>query len=303
MEMIPNLDPNNMVIFYVVVTQNSLTSAAKKLCLTQPAITYRLKSLEEYTRVKLFEIKNHQVLLTPSGEEVFKYAKEIYQQLVSADNFLKSIRESNLRVGIASIYNAVVSPVLNAIFEEQKSEVKLTVESGNAFDMVQNVIDSRLDLAIVPGFDYSHEKLKKIQISQPMKLVCFAGKDQVIRSAPLDWKDLNTYPLVGGPQSSVVRRMLNKTFESKGIEMADLAAEVDNVEWCITLVEYGRGLSFAFLTDIEKRVAQGKLKIVPMKEDIYLSAEAVMLPDLFISPIIERFLSMVKQAFVKGDTR
>ena len=80
MEEFTNLDPNNLVIFYFVATEKSLTAAADKLHLTQPAITYHIKLLEEYTRVKLIEFKKHQVILTPPGKEVFKYAQEIFQQ-------------------------------------------------------------------------------------------------------------------------------------------------------------------------------------------------------------------------------
>jgi LysR family transcriptional regulator, transcriptional activator of the cysJI operon len=297
METFPNLDPNNLVIFYVVVSEKSLTSAAEKLFLTQPAISYRLKSLEEYTRVKLLEFKKHQVFLTPAGEELFKYAGEIYQQLVSADRYIRTVRESNLRVGIASIYSTTVSPVLNTLFEEQSPDVKLTVESGNAFEMVQNVLDSRLDLAIVPRFNYSNEKLKTIAVSDPLKLVCFAGMDQVIDHPPLDWKDLNKYPLVGGPPTSVVRRMVEEKYKSLGIEMRPLAAEVDDIGWCITLVEHGKGLSFAFYTDIEKQISEGRLKIIELKEDLFLSAEAVIPPGMYMSPIIDKFISMVKLAF------
>lgn len=297
MENFPNLDPTNLVVFYVVVTEKSLTSAAEKLFLTQPAITYRIKSLEEYTRVKLLDIKKHQVFLTPAGEEVFKYAREIFQQLSGADRYIKSIRESNLRVGIASVYNATVAPVLNAIFEEQKPEMRFTIENGNSFEMVQSVLDSKLDIAIVPRFNYTTEKVKTVEISVPIKLVCFAGREQVIDKQPLDWKYLNNYPLVAGPQSSVVRRLINEQFRAHGIEMRPLTAEVDNVEWCIALVERGKGLSFALWPDIEKRVNENQLKIVHLTDYIYLSADAIMPQGIFVSPIINRFLSMVKQAF------
>jgi DNA-binding transcriptional LysR family regulator len=302
MEVFPNLDPNNLVIFYVVVNEKSLTSAAEKLFLTQPAISYRLKSLEEYTRVKLMEIKKHQVLLTPSGEEVYKYAREIYQQLVSADRFIRTVRESNLRVGIASIYSTTVSPVLNTLFEEQNSEVKLTIESGNAFEMVQNVVDSKLDLAVVPHFNYSEEKLKAIAVSEPIKLVCFTGRDQTIDQQPLDWKDLNLYPLVGGPPTSVVRRMVEDKFKSIGMEMRPLAAEVDDIGWCITLVEHGKGLSFAFYADIEKQINEGRLKTIALKEDLFVSAEAVIPPGIYMSPIIDKFIRMVARAFKQRKT-
>jgi LysR family transcriptional regulator, transcriptional activator of the cysJI operon len=298
METFPNLDADNLVVFYVVATEKSLTAAAEKLFLTQPAITYRIKTLEEYTRVRLLEIKKHQVTLTPPGQEVYKYAREIYQQLVGADRFIKSIRESNLRVGIASIYNNMVSPALNAIFEEPQSEGKLTIESGNAFIMVQNVIDSSLDLAIVPRFNYANDKLKSVEVSQPMKLHCFTNKDQVIRQQPLNWKDLNEYPLVSGPPSSAVRQILMDQFKNEGIEMKPLAAEVDNIDWCINLVEHGKGLSFAFYSAIEPQIKEGRLKLIELTEDLFLSAEAVMSQDLFMNPIVNRFIAMVKQAFV-----
>jgi len=202
METFPSLDADNLVVFYVVATEKSLTAAAEKLFLTQPAITYRIRTLEEYTRVRLVEIKKHQVTLTPPGQEVYKYAREIYQQLAGADRFIKSIRESNLRVGIASIYNNIVSPALNAIFDESKNDVKLMIESGNAFSMVQNVADSSLDLAIVPRFNYANDKIKRVEVSAPMRLYCFAGKDQVIHQQPLKWEDLNSYPLVRRPPTS-----------------------------------------------------------------------------------------------------
>jgi DNA-binding transcriptional LysR family regulator len=163
--------------------------------------------------------------------------------------------------------------------------------------MVQSVLDSRLDLAIVPRFNYTNEKLKSVDVSGPIKLICFAGRDQVINKQPLDWEDLYNYPIVTGLQTSVVRRMIDEQLKSKGIEVRPLAIEVDNVGWCIALVEYGKGLSFAFMVDIEKKVNEGQLKIVRLSEDLYLSAVAVMRPGVFISPIIERYLSMVKQAF------
>jgi DNA-binding transcriptional LysR family regulator len=297
MENFPSLDADNLVVFYVVASEKSLTAAAEKLFLTQPAITYRIKTLEEYTRVRLIEIRKHQVTLTPPGQEVYKYAKEIFQQLVSADRFIKSIRESNLRVGIASIYGAMVSPVVNAIYEEEQFKVKLTIESGNAFDMVQNVTDSRLDLAIVPRFDYANNKLKSVEISHPIKLFCFAGRDQIIRKQPLNWKDLSEYPLVSGPPTSVVRRMIFEKFKNIGVEMPPLAAEVDNIGWCINLVEHGKGLSFAFMPDIEQQIKSGGVKIVALDEDLYLSADAVMSQDLFMNPIVNRFITMVKGAF------
>jgi DNA-binding transcriptional LysR family regulator len=52
-----NLDAHQLIIFYYVAKEESVTLAAEKLCLTQPTVTYHLKSLERFAGVKLFNIK------------------------------------------------------------------------------------------------------------------------------------------------------------------------------------------------------------------------------------------------------
>jgi len=54
------------------------------------------------------------------------------------------------------------------------------------------------------------------------------------------------------------------------------------------------------MNDIERKINEGRLKIVRLEDDLYVSAEALMPSGIFINPIIERFISMVKQAFNKA---
>lgn len=294
--MMPNLNPNDLVIFYAVAREKSLSSAAEKLFLTQPAITYHIQALEQYTGVKLIDFKKRQIVLTHYGKELLKYAGEIYQQLIDAERFIKFIRESHIRVGIASVYDVFMRPLLNSMFEAKNPEIKLTVKSGDAFEMVHNVMESALDLAIVPQFDYGSEKLNHIQVSNPEKIVVFASSHQIIQKEPLDWQDLTNYHLVLGTEASVIRKIIFNKFKEKGLPEPSLAAEVGSAIWCKSLVENGKGLSFTLEKDIQKEVIEGRLKIVPMKEYAYITAEAVTRADM-LNPIIEEFIEMIKEAF------
>ncbi len=296
MPMIPNLNPNDLVIFYVVAKEKSLSSAAEKLSLTQPAVTYHIQALEKFTRVKLIEFKRHQTTLTPHGLELLKYAEGIYERLVDAERYINFVRESNLRVGIASVYDTLLTPLLQELFDERDHEVKLMVKSGNAFEMVQDVLDSSLDLAIVPKFDYPGEKLNYLQVSHPEEIVCFAAAHQPLPDGPLGWEDLYRYPLVSGPETSVIRRVIFDKYREMGLEEPNLAAEVGTVEWCKTLVENGRGLSFTLFKDIEKQVEEGRFKLVPLKESLSIIAESVTRLDIS-NPIIQKFILLVKKAF------
>jgi DNA-binding transcriptional LysR family regulator len=300
--MMPNLNPNDLVIFYAVAKEKSLSAAAEKLFLTQPAITYHIQSLEQYTGVKLIDFKKRQIVLTHHGQELLKYAGEIYRQLADAERFIKFIKESRISVGIASVYDIYIRPVLNSIFEPKNPEIKLTVKSGDSFDMVRHVEDTALDLAIVPQFEYGIKKLKRIQVSNPEKIVCFASSHQEIKKKTLDWKDLLDYPLVIGTDLSVIRKLIISKFKENGLPDPPLAAEVGSVTWCKSLVENGKGLSFTLAKDIQKEVLEGRLKIVPLKDPAYITAEAITRVDM-LNPIIEEFIELVKEAFNYKEPR
>jgi DNA-binding transcriptional LysR family regulator len=297
--MIPNLSQNALIVFYIVAREKSLSSAAEKVHLTQPAISYQIKSLERHARVKLLEFKNRRVTLTQHGQELFKYAETIYQQLVEAERYLK-LQESNLRVGIACVYDAFVLPLLHPIFEGQNTQVKLIIKSGNSLELVQDVLDSILDVAIVLHFDYQNDKLNQTQVSLPEKIVCFGAPQQPLPEAPLEWKDLHAYPLIGGPETSVLRRIIFEKFKEEGLPTPSWSAEVNNIELCKNLVERGKGLSFTLANDIQDEVAAGRFKLVPLRDYLYVPAEAVTRSDVS-NPIIEKFISLVKKALNYSD--
>ena len=294
--MLPNLNPNDLLIFYTVAKEKSLSSAAEKLFLTQPAVTYHIQSLEGYTHVKLLEFKKRQATLTAHGKELFRYAEAIYGQLVEADKYISFVREANFRVGIASVYVSLVEPLLLKMFKGQKSGVKLVVKSGNSFEMVQEVIDSNLDLAIVPRFEYGSDKLNHIQVSHPENVICFTSPQQNLPSGPLTWNELVKYPLVAGPETSVIRRVLSRKLKEEGLEAVSPAVEVSNITWTKTMIEKGKGLGFTVERDIENEVSEGKFKLIPLKEYLQITAEAVTRSDVS-NPIIGQFITMVKKAF------
>jgi len=105
-----------------------------------------------------------------------------------------------------------------------------------------------------------------------------------------------------GTESSVIRKIIFNKFKEKGLPEPTLAAEVGSVTWCKSLVENGKGLSFTLAKDIQKEVLEGRLKIVPLTEYAYISAEAITQADM-LNPIIEEFIKMVKDVFHYSGTR
>ena len=148
------LDLHSLIVFYFVASEESITSAADKLCLTQPTVTYHIRSLERAVDVKLLDVRRQKVHLTHAGVGLFRYVKEIYQQLTSAEKFLEDLREASLRVGIAASFSPIVASAA-AAFEELYPHVKLIVKNASSFEIADDVLlhatKGISDLITMPG--------------------------------------------------------------------------------------------------------------------------------------------------------
>src|SRR5688500_19920167 len=64
-------------VFYTVAKQLSFTKAAEQLFMTQPAVTFQVKQLEEHFNTRLFERSHGRIALTPAGRLVMDYAERV----------------------------------------------------------------------------------------------------------------------------------------------------------------------------------------------------------------------------------
>ena len=67
----------HMRIFVAVVHENSITGAAGKLYLSQPAVSLAVRELEEYYGVRLFERMSRRIFVTEAGRKLYDYATHI----------------------------------------------------------------------------------------------------------------------------------------------------------------------------------------------------------------------------------
>jgi DNA-binding transcriptional LysR family regulator len=301
--MIPSkLDLHSLVVFYFVASSDSITSAADKLCLTQPTVTYHIRSLERSVGVKLLDVKRQKASLTHAGVGLFRYVNEIYQQMTSAEKFLDDLKETSLRVGIAATFNPIIASAA-ATFEELYPHVKLIVKNTSSFEVAQNIIDSQVDLGVVVSMDYKNPKLKAIPVSARERLVLVASpSNPIAKEQRVELADLCGYPLVAGPETSATRQIILSKFEAEGLKVPPLIiVEVNSLEWGMNLVENGQGMGLYHVKIVEREIAAGRLKAIPLVNDIWVGADVLLRTDTPEHPMAERFVSLVRKAF-KNDS-
>jgi DNA-binding transcriptional LysR family regulator len=296
---IPSLNPNDLIVFHFVVSERSIKLAAEKLCLAQPTVSYHIKTLERSVGTKLFESKKGSLRLTQTGKDLAKYASQIYHDMASVEQFMDFLRQPVLRAGVAFTFAVALRSVVPQFEQPNQKEVRLSMKNGGSFDIIQDVLNSELDVGIVVGMDYGKAELKSIPVSNHEKMVVVASPfDPIFEKDKVELADLSGRKFILPARTSASHQIFFKKLEAEGLKVQSSQFEtVNNTEWSRYLVEIGEALDFLHISSVEERLSQGRLAVVPVPVDFWVGAEAIVRKDTFITKAIDAFISSVKRTF------
>ncbi|MBN1161032.1 MAG: LysR family transcriptional regulator [Dehalococcoidales bacterium] len=298
------LDLHSLIVFYHVASEESITAAAGKLCLTQPTVTYHIRSLERNVGLKLIEVKRQKVSLTQAGKGLYKYASEIYRQMNDAEKYLENLKEASLRVGISTTFSTCLASAASA-FEKSYPGVKLIIRGASSFEIAEAVQNCEVDIGIVVSADYDNPKLRSIPLSTQEQLVLVASPSSTIaQKSRLAFANLCGYPLILGPETSATRQLILNRIRVGGCHMpSPIIVEVNSAEWGIKLVENGEGVGVHHIKSVERSIADGRLKILPLSSDILVGAQGLLRDDAPEHPMARKFIELVREALDKNGEK
>ena len=147
-----NMNIKQLKYFLVVAEERQITSAAKKLYIAQPPLSYQLKQLEKEVGVQLFVRTAHGIELTEEGKVFQKYAEKIVALSISAQSQIHQIKEGELgkiRIGVISSCGGVVPNEQFKKLVKYYPNVSFEIHEANTFGIVEQLQDGILDLGIV----------------------------------------------------------------------------------------------------------------------------------------------------------
>ncbi len=141
-------------VFYTVAKKLSFTKAANELFISQPAVTKHINELESQLQVMLFKRNGNFITLTPAGEVLERHALEIFRQYTLLENelaVLQNQESGSLCIGASTTLAQYVLPLILARFKKTYPLINFTFISGNSGFIEQQVINQKVDIALVEG--------------------------------------------------------------------------------------------------------------------------------------------------------
>ena len=165
-------------ILSMIKTEGNISNAAKKLFMTQPAVTVRIKKMEKELNVNIIYRMNRGAQLTPQGEYLAEQGIEYLKQVEEVKNVLSSMREpivGTLKLGVANFMTRYKLPELLQQFKEKHPLVQFNVTSGFSRDVFKMMQEGDVHISFVRG-DYAWKGIKHLLFEEP---VCIASMDEI----------------------------------------------------------------------------------------------------------------------------
>jgi LysR family transcriptional regulator, salicylic acid-responsive activator of bsdBCD len=146
------MDIKQLKYFYVIAEEGQITSAAKRLHIAQPPLSYQLKSLEDELGVKLFERGSRNVTLTDAGLILYKRAEQILSLTKSTVDELTDFKDGTygtLSIGTVSSSGAPLLDSRLSIFHNKYPFINFEIHEGNTYELLESLTKGIIEIAIV----------------------------------------------------------------------------------------------------------------------------------------------------------
>jgi DNA-binding transcriptional LysR family regulator len=283
--------------FYLTVKHKSITKAAGILCVTQPAVSIQIKTLETFLGTKLAIKYDKAMSLTSTGRMLYSHAEKIFhlvEEMESAVAGHTDLSQGTLTIGTTRSFAKYLMPGLISRFQERYPTVKITLGEGSSQEIADAVLSYKYDLGVI-GSIPMRSKLKIIPFSKEEFCLVTSPQHRFAKADEISIKALEKEPIIIREDGSGSRHMALAFFKARGIKPS-VVMETGSVEFIKEYVMKGKGITFLYRPEIEVEVTKGLLKILRIQGDpIVLNTDIILPGDVEPSPVAKAFLRLIKE--------
>ncbi len=243
-----------------VVEKGGVNEAAKALHIGQPAVTKRLRALEESYGVALTERVGGRLRLTPAGERVYQLAVHTLDRQMILREELSALSQgkNSLQLEATSSIGEHLLPDLLLAFAEKHPEYKVSTRMRYSRQIQAHLAAGVVDLALLEIAPDHPDILVQKWMEDELWLVC-GPKHPLAGSGMVAVEKLRDLSFVLRERNSASRETMETALRGIGVEKLKVAMEVGSGDAIMEILMRGRHVSFLPRFSVEDRVRRDRL--------------------------------------------
>ena len=226
--------------FHAAATEGSFTAAARRLGISQPAITVQVKALEAQYGVRLFERRGRGIALTDLGRTLLTLTRRMHELDAEVEGLLGARRDlvaGDLRLAADGPYHVID---LLAAVRARYPALDVSVEVGNSEDVLASLIDWRADVAVL-GRAVEGPHLDAVEIGRHEVVLMVPAEHPFAAAGAVPLAALDGVPMVWREVASATRSVMAAALDAAGVRPT-LALEISSREAVREAVAAGFGI-------------------------------------------------------------
>jgi DNA-binding transcriptional LysR family regulator len=281
-------------VFHTVAKHLSFTRAAEQLFMTQPAVTFQVKQLEEQFNARLFERSHGKIALTPAGRLVMDYAERILGlsgEMETRVAELTGATSGTLLLGASTTIAEFILPRILGEFKVEHPQVHAHLTVGNSETIESRVADNALDVGLIESPSHRAGLAVEACCEDELVLICAPGH-RFAKAAAVRPQELAGEPFVSRELGSGTREFMDQYLRRCKVAPEDInvVMELGSPEAIKGVVETGLGVAIVSRATVAKELKLGTLAVMPLEPRLIRGFSFVHPSEKFRSKLLSTFV-------------
>jgi DNA-binding transcriptional LysR family regulator len=294
-------------VFHAVAKQLSFTKAADILFMTQPAVTFQIKQLEEHFNTRLFDRGHGKITLTPAGELVLAYAEKILGLSTEMDVRLGEMTgeiTGSLLVGASTTIAEFMLPRIIGEFKSLHPKVRPHLAVANSETIDARVAEHTLDIGFIESPSHLPNLNTEVCCEDELVMVC-SPKFPLAKVKEITPTILTQYPFVSRESGSGTREFIDAYLERADVSPDNLnvVMEMGSPVALCGVVETGIAYTIMSRCAVVKPQRLGDLIAISLKPRLIRTLSMVSPREKFRSRLTAAFAEFASKRLLEMNTR
>lgn len=228
------MDERDWLIFHVLYEKRNITKTGQALFISQPALTTRLRQIEEELGSKLVFRSGKGIHFTPQGEYLAKRSKAVLAQIQEIKDQITNMHEDvrgTLRIAASHYVTKYKLPQLLKLFKREYPDIEFKVTTSWSKEVMNLVNHQEAHVGFVRG-EYPWPDKQRILFEECM---CIASTE------PVNFEELPSLPKINYRTDDSIQILLDNWWRENFSVPPFVSMEVDRLDTCKEMVLNGLG--------------------------------------------------------------
>ena len=292
------MDIHHLKIFFEACNEKSFTKAAKKLYISQSAVSIQIKKLEHTLGLQLIERNSKNFKLTFAGKELFKMSQDVFERISRMENEMKKIlqyKKGKISIGATHNIGEPILPRIMIEFRKKFPEIEFDLYIKNKESLVKHLKEGPVDIALMEEYFIEDKEIKVIDTDEyPFVVVTSVDVES--------YEDLKEVPLLKR-DTLLTTKYLDFFEKIIGFNLEKRIAVNGSIETMKNLLKQGLGFAILPYYSVYEEVEKGILKTIHSFEKSEDRFQIVLIRENEDKEGISKFVEFLKNYEIMSDIK